>query len=53
MPRLPREATTVTFTGDQVATIVILLVLATAALFCVALYSSTQWSWEKRDNRLE
>ena len=49
--RLPRESIAVTFTGEQVDTIVIVLVLATAALFCVALYSSTTWSWEKRRPR--
>ncbi len=50
--RHARDAVTVTFTGEQFETIVIVLVLATTALVCVALYATwPKWSWEKRRGR--
>ncbi len=50
MPRPPRSS--VTFTGKQFEAIAILLVLAIAALVCVALYSTwPRWRWKKPHHR--
>ena len=44
-----RDDVVVTFTGQQIESIAIVLVLAITALIAVAMYSTwPRWSWEKR-----
>ena len=39
----------ITFTGQQIEHLAIVLVIAITALVCVAIYSTwPKWSWEKR-----
>ena len=46
---MQRNDITITLTGHQLQTVTILLVVAIAALICVAIYSTwPKWSWEKR-----
>ena len=43
------EDVTITFTGEHLGSIELVLIVAIIALVCVAIYSTwPRWSWEKR-----